>query len=84
MRSEWAKKAISSDFNVRQRAFLDFVLEQYVKVGFEELDQDKLPDLLRLRYGDSLMDAMKDLGGNPDDIGNMFKGFQRHLYLQAS
>ena len=30
------------------------------------------------------MDAMKDLGGNPDDIGNMFKGFQRHLYLKTA
>ena len=84
MRSDWAKKAISSDFNTRQRTFLEFVLEQYVKVGFEELDQEKLPELLRLRYGDSLKDAMKDLGGTPDEVGNMFKNFQKYLYQQAS
>lgn len=83
-RSEWARKAISSDFNARQCAFLHFVLEQYVAEGFEELDQDNLPELLRLRYGDSLKDAMRDIGGSPDDIGNMFKGFQRHIYQQAS
>jgi type I restriction enzyme R subunit len=83
-RSEWARKAISSDFNARQCAFLNFVLEQYVAEGFEELDQDNLPELLRLRYGDSLKDAMRDIGGSPDDIGNMFKGFQRHIYQQAS
>lgn len=82
-RSNWAKKAISSDFNTRQRAFLEFVLEQYVKVGFEELDQEKLPELLRLRYGDSLKDAMKDLGGDVEDVGNMFKNFQKHLYQKT-
>ena len=37
-----AKVAISSHFNGKQQAFLDFVLSQYVKVGVEELDQNKL------------------------------------------
>jgi type I restriction enzyme R subunit len=82
-RSRWAKRAISSDYGVRQRSFLEFVLEQYEKVGVEELDQDKLPALLRLRYSDSLEDALTDLG-DPDAISGMFKGFQRHLYQHAS
>ncbi len=30
--------------------FLDFVLEQYVAQGVNELDSDKLPRLLELRY----------------------------------
>ncbi|MEY3853692.1 MAG: hypothetical protein RI910_2672, partial [Verrucomicrobiota bacterium] len=67
-----------------QRSFLEFVLEQYEKVGVEELDQDKLPALLKLRYDDSLEDALSDLGGDPDAISGMFKGFQRHLYQHAS
>ena len=54
------------------------------EVGVEELDQDKLPALLRLRYDDSLDDALDDLGGDPEAIGGMFKGFQRHLYQHAS
>jgi type I restriction enzyme R subunit len=83
-RSRWARKAISSDYGVRQRSFLEFVLEQYEKVGVEELDQDKLPDLLRLRYDDSLDDALDDLGGDPEAIGNLFKDFQRHLYQQSA
>jgi len=83
-RSRWARKAISSDYGVRQRSFLEFVLEQYEKVGVEELDQEKLPALLKLRYDDSLDDALDDLGGDPDAIGAMFKGFQRHLYSRVS
>ena len=82
-RSRWARMAISSDYGVRQRSFLEFVLEQYEKVGVEELDQDKLPALLKLRYDDSLDDALDDLG-DPDAISGMFKGFQRHLYQHAS
>jgi type I restriction enzyme R subunit len=48
-------------------------------VGVEELDQDKLTPLLRLKYHDSLADAIADLG-KPDEIGRTFAGFQRYLY----
>jgi type I restriction enzyme R subunit len=80
VRSGWAKKAISSDYDVRKRAFLEFVLEQYEKVGVEELDQEKLPALLKLRYDDSLEDALNDLGGDGEAIRSMFKEFQQYLY----
>ena len=48
-------------------------------VGVEELDQHKLTPLLRLKYHDSITDAVADLG-KPDDIGKAFAGFQRYLY----
>lgn len=57
----------------------DFVLAHYVSVGVEELDQEKLTPLLRLRYHDSLSDALADLG-RPEEIGQVFSGFQRYLY----
>ena len=38
------------------------MLSHYVNVGVEELDQDKLTPLLRLRYQDSIADALADLG----------------------
>jgi len=38
----------------KQQAFLDFVLSHYVSVGVEELDQEKLTPLLRLKYHDSI------------------------------
>jgi type I restriction enzyme, R subunit len=48
-------------------------------VGVDELDQEKLTPLLRLRYNDSLSDAVADLG-RPDEIGKVFSGFQKYLY----
>ncbi|MDO8794640.1 MAG: hypothetical protein Q7J25_08480 [Vicinamibacterales bacterium] len=45
----------------------------------EELDQEKLAPLLRLKYRDSIADAVKDLGP-AERIGEAFAGFQKHLY----
>jgi type I restriction enzyme R subunit len=56
-----------------------FVLAHYVDVRVEELDQDKLTPLLRLKYHNSIADAVEILG-RPDDIGRVFAGFQKFLY----
>jgi len=82
-RAAKAKIDISAQFNSRQRIFLDFVLSQYVNVGVGELDQDKLTPLLRLKYHDSIADAVADLG-RPEDIGRIFAGFQKFLYQQTA
>jgi len=76
-----AKVLINTQFNSKLQVFLDFVLSHYVSVGVEELDQDKLTPLLRLKYHDSIADALADLG-KPDEIGKVFAGFQKYLYLQ--
>ena len=47
--------------------------------GVEELDQKKLTPLLRLKYHDSLSDALADLG-KPEEIDRVFAGFQKYLY----
>ena len=80
-RADKAKVAISTHFNTKQQVFLDFVLSQYVKVGVGELDQAKLTPLLRLKYRDSIADAVADLG-KAEDIGQVFAGFQKYLYQQ--
>ncbi len=82
-RAAQAKAGINSQFNVKQQAFLDFVLSHYVKEGVQELDQEKLTPLLRLKYHDSIADAMADLG-RPEEIGRVFAGFQKYLYQQAA
>ena len=64
---------INTHFNAKQQAFLDFVLSHYVNVGVEELDQEKLTPLLRLKYHDSIADAVADLG-RPEEIGKVFAG----------
>jgi len=43
----------------------------------EELDQDKLTPLLRLKYHDSIADL-----GRPDEIGKVFADFQKYLYQE--
>jgi type I restriction enzyme R subunit len=78
-RAERAKVEIRMHFNSRQQVFLDFVLSQYVNVGVEELAQDKLSPLLKLRYHDAIADAVADLG-KPEEIGKVFVGFQKYLY----
>ncbi|MDD4965975.1 EcoAI/FtnUII family type I restriction enzme subunit R [Halothiobacillus sp.] len=78
-RADRAMALISSHFNSKQQVFLDFVLSHYVSVGVEELDKTKLTPLLRLKYHDSINDAIADLG-KPDEIGQMFSGFQKFLY----
>jgi len=83
-RDERATKArviITQHFNSKQQVFLDFVLAHYVTVGVEELDQAKLAPLLKMKYHDSIADAVADLG-RPDEIGKTFAGFQQYLYQQ--
>jgi len=82
-RATQAKVVISVRFDTKQQAFLDFVLSHYVSAGVDELDPEKLTPLLRLRYRDSIADAVADLG-RPEEIGRVFAGFQRYLYQRAA
>ena len=78
-RAQQARLYIHSRFTSKQQLFLDFVLQHYVSSGVQELAQDKLAPLLRLRYQNSIADAVADLG-KPEDIGQLFSTFQRYLY----
>jgi type I restriction enzyme R subunit len=82
-RAARAKVIIDTRFNSKQRVFLDFVLSHYVNVGVDELDPEKLTPLLRLKYHNSIADALADLG-SPEDISKMFSGFQKYLYQQQA
>lgn len=66
------------DYNPKQQEFLNFVLEQYVKEGVDELDDLKLSPLLILKYK-AIADAKKELG-EIKTIRDAFVGFQKHLY----
>jgi type I restriction enzyme R subunit len=78
-RADRARIEIHANFTDKQQAFLTFVLSQYVKEGVEELDQDKLSPLLKLKYNNALTDAVVDLG-SVDQIRDLFIGFQKFLY----
>ena len=61
-----------------QQEFLEFVLGHYVDEGVSELDVDKLPDLMVLKYR-GMEEATAALG-EPDAINAMFVNFQKYLY----
>jgi type I restriction enzyme R subunit len=77
-RVELHRGAIHSQYDDKLQAFLDFVLSQYVQEGVSELDQEKLPHLLELKYR-AVSDAAEQLGG-VSRIREAFIGFQKHLY----
>jgi type I restriction enzyme, R subunit len=79
VRAANARVYINTSFSAKQQVFLDFVLSHYVTVGVEELGPEKLTPLLRLKYHDSIADAVADLG-RPNEIGEVFSGFQKYLY----
>ncbi|MGA2582950.1 MAG: DEAD/DEAH box helicase family protein [Tepidisphaeraceae bacterium] len=79
-RADLAKPAIAGKYSDKQQAFLDFVLSQYVKVGVDELAQEKLSPLLKLKYNNAIADAIADLG-SPAQISAAFTSFQQYLYI---
>ena len=78
-RADAARAATAAEFTDKQRAFVEFVLAQYVAQGVDELDADKLSPLLKLKYRNAIADAFAELG-KPDQVRRVFVGFQRHLY----
>lgn len=69
---------IFSTLDNQQKEFLKFVLSKYIETGVEELDQEKLPALLVLKYH-TISEAAALLGGI-DNIRTTFINFQKHLY----
>jgi type I restriction enzyme, R subunit len=77
-----AKTIIFKGLNDKEQEFLEFVLSKYVETGFEELDQEKLPQLLELKYH-SISDALAVLG-DVRRIQETFTSFQKALYQQEA
>ena len=55
-------------------------MSKYIESGVDELDQEKLPQLLINKY-QSLEDA-KDILGEVNDISKLFIEFQKYLYQE--
>jgi len=77
-----ARPFIFNGLNQDQKDFLEFVLSKYIESGVDELDQEKLPDLLSLKYY-SITDAAEKLGGI-EEIKETFIAFQRYLYANPA
>lgn len=81
-RVAYARSNIFALLDDRQKEFLTFVLGKYIESGVGELAQEKLPNLLQLKYH-SLTDASEILGG-VDKIRETFVGFQKWLYEKVA
>jgi len=77
-RVQFAEETIYAILNEKQKEFIAFVLSKYVESGVDELDQEKLPQLLINKY-QSLEDA-KEILGDGGDIRKLFIEFQKYLY----
>jgi type I restriction enzyme R subunit len=73
-----AQSNIFAFLDNKQKNFLEFVLSKYIETGVDELEQEKLPELLKLKYH-ALEDATQVLGG-VEKIQKTFIGFQKYLY----
>ena len=74
-----ARLYINARFTTKLQLFIDFVLQHYVTMEVQELAQEKLAPLLKLRHHNSIIDAVADLG-QPEEIGRLFASFQKYLY----
>ena len=80
-REERVKKKqddICDRLDQHHKEFVKFVLSKYIENGFEELDEDKLPTLLNLKYG-AIADAEEALG-DVENIRKTFFNLQKKLY----
>jgi len=81
-RVEQTKDKIFEGLDEKQKEFLDFVLSKYEERGVEELDEEKLPILLNLKYH-AIANAEQSLG-NVDQIRSIFFAFQKNLYAKTN
>ncbi len=81
-RVSYAKDRILIGLEAKQQEFLDFVLSKYAERGVEELDEEKLPVLLNLKYY-AIANAEQTLG-SVEKIRSMFFALQRDLYAKET
>lgn len=81
-RVEVSRLTLVEELAPEQMEFIDFVLAKYIETGSEELDNEKLPTLVELKYKDFLA-GVEQLGGS-EQARIVFVDFQKHLYQPAS
>ena len=77
-RAEAGSIKVSAEFDEKLAVFLEYILNQYVKTGVEDLDRSKLSDYLTVQFG-SPRAGIEHLGGM-DIVLDSFIEFQKHLY----
>lgn len=78
-RVEQHMQTILAHVEHRQQDFIQFVLHQYINQGITELDDSRLGELIKLKYG-SATDGLTYLGSS-ESIRQTFCDFQKYLYM---
>ena len=78
-RVEQHKQTVLAHVAAPQQDFIQFVLRQYISQGITELDDSRLGELIKLKYG-SALDGQAKLG-SLDTVRQTFCDFQKYLYL---
>jgi type I restriction enzyme R subunit len=71
---------ILNEISEKQVPFMEFVLQQYVENGVDELSLNQLPELVKLKYG-TIKDACNKMGVTGKDLKKIFTDFQKTLYV---
>ena len=73
-----SRSIMEIELTTKQMEFVDFLVQQYVVAGVDELDDSKLETLLSIKYK-TATDGVAILG-SVDIARNIFLTFQKHLY----
>jgi len=73
-----SRSIMETELTAKQMEFVDFLVQQYVVAGVDELDDSKLETLLAIKYK-TATDGVAILG-SVDVARNIFLTFQKHLY----
>lgn len=77
-RAAISRSIMETELTAKQMEFVDFLVQQYVVAGVDELDDSKLETLLSIKYK-TATDGVAILG-SVDIARNIFLTFQKHLY----
>ena len=77
-----SRSIMETELTAKQMEFVDFLVQQYVVAGVDELDDAKLETLLAIKYK-TATDGVAILG-SVDIARNIFLTFQKHLYKPHS
>ena len=82
LRVKTNRSKILNFLNSNQREFVQYVLQNYIDIGVDELDISKLSTVVRAKYGS--INAAQESLGTVEEIKEIFIDFQKNLYIKIS
>jgi type I restriction enzyme R subunit len=77
-RAMMSRAILENELTPKQMEFVDFLVNQYVTAGVDELDDSKLETLLAIKYKTAIEGVA--VLGSVDVARMVFLKFQKHLY----